>query len=452
MQLSFLGAASTVTGSKYLLEVGNKQILIDCGLYQGVKNQRQRNWQAPPFNPKKLAAVLLTHAHIDHSGYIPALVKAGFRGPIYCTPGTKALCSILLPDAGHLQEEDARYASKKGFSKHSPALALYTEADALAAMDYFSALPFDEFSTIAAGIEAKFTPAGHILGASSISIKAEGKTLVFSGDLGRQTDPIMYPPHTMKTADYLVVESTYGNRHHDKSDPEETLARIVADTVARGGSVLIPSFAVGRAQALLHILAKLKTARRIPDVPIYLNSPMAISATKLLFSCNQQVRLSADDCQLIDDNVRYVRSVEESIEINEQTFPHIVISASGMASGGRVLHHMKTMLPNSRNSIIFAGFQAPGTRGASLVDGAEKVKIHGAYYEVKAAVFNLENLSAHADSDELIAWVSHFSPKPRQVFVTHGEPVAADSLRLRIKDELGINVCVPEYLDRVELS
>lgn len=451
MQLSFLGAAGTVTGSKYLLETGNKQILIDCGMYQGVKNQRERNWQAPPFNPKKLAAVVLTHAHVDHSAYIPALIKAGFQGRIYCTEGTKALCEILLPDAGHLLEEDARYANKKGFSKHSPALPLYTEADALAAIPFFSTQSFDQPRQIAEGIEVTFTPAGHIMGAASVSIRANGKTIVFSGDLGRQTDPIMFPPRPIEKADYLVVESTYGNRRHDKENPEDSLARIVADTVARGGSVLIPAFAVGRAQALLHILARLKTARRIPDVPVYLNSPMAISATQLMFKCKQSVRLSKDDCQLMDDNVRYIRSVDESIEINQQSFPHIVISASGMASGGRVLHHLKTMLPNPHNSIVFAGFQAPGTRGASLVDGAEKVKIHGAYYDVKAEIFNLENLSAHADSDELIQWVSHFNPKPKRVFVTHGEPAAADSLRLRLQDELGLKACVPEYLDRVEL-
>ena len=451
MELQFLGAAGTVTGSKYLLSSGNKKVLIDCGMYQGVKNQRRRNWQPPPFNPQELDALLLTHAHVDHSGYIPALINAGFKGKIYCTQGTKALCSILLPDAGHLLEEDARYANRKGFSKHKPALPLYTEKDAKASLSHFEAVNFDEPVEVCQGFRVNFTPAGHILGAASLSISAEGKTIVFSGDLGRQIDPVMYPPQTLSKADYVVVESTYGNRKHDKADPEEQLAAIVTKTVARGGSVLIPSFAVGRAQALLYILTKLKAEERIPNIPIYLNSPMAISATKLMFNCNQQVRLSQNDCAFVDENVRYVRSVEESIEINEQHFPRIIISASGMASGGRVLHHMKSMLPNYRNSIVFAGFQAPGTRGANMVSGAEKVKIHGAYYEVKAQVHELGNLSAHADSDELISWLANFNHNPKQVFVTHGEPEAADCLRLRICDELGMTASVPEYMESVKL-
>ncbi|MBL4608925.1 MAG: MBL fold metallo-hydrolase, partial [Pseudomonadales bacterium] len=421
------------------------------GMYQGVKNHRRRNWQPPPFHPENIDAVLLTHAHVDHSGYIPALIKAGYKGKIYSTQGTKALCSILLPDSGHLLEEDARYANRKGFSKHKPALPLYTAEDGKAALAHFEAVNFDEPINICQGLKVSFTPAGHILGAASLTLSVEGKTIVFSGDLGRQIDSVMYPPQALSKADYIVVESTYGNRRHEQGDPEDQLASIISATVARGGSVLIPSFAVGRAQALLYLITKLKAEERIPNIPIYLNSPMAISATKLLFNCSQQVRLSEDDCHFIDDNVRYVRSVEESIEINEQSFPRIIISASGMASGGRVLHHLKSMLANHRNSIVFAGFQAPGTRGASMVGGAKKVKIHGAYYDVRAKVHNLDNLSAHADSDELISWLANFNHSSKQVFITHGEPEAADCLRLRICDELGLKASVPEYLETVEL-
>lgn len=451
-RITFLGAVGTVTGSKYLVEHDDKRIMVDCGLYQGVKNLRERNWKPLPIDPASIDAVVLTHAHIDHSGYIPALVRNGFKGKVYCTKATYELCKVLLPDAGFLQEEDARFANKHRFSKHSPALPLYTEEDARHSLKRFETVDYHEIISPVKGLETIFRSSGHILGASSIELNDGSKKLVFSGDLGRFNDLLIQAPEPVYKADYLLVESTYGNRVHSEVDVMGHLAQIINKTIERGGTVLLPSFAVGRAQLLLYIIQQLKEQLRIPNVPVYLNSPMAISATEIFYRFHKEHRLDLADCYKIDSGTQFVRSAEESIELVGKKDPAIIISASGMATGGRVLHHLKSLLPDQRHSIIFPGFQAPGTRGDAMVHGAEKVKIHGEYYPVRAEIHHLDSLSAHADSNEIMQWLSYFKRAPKITFVTHGEPVASDNLRLRIKDELGWRCRVPEYRDEVVLD
>ncbi len=451
-RITFLGAAGTVTGSKYLVEHDHKRIMVDSGLYQGVKNLRERNWKSLPVDPASIDAVLLTHAHIDHSGYIPALVKNGFKGKVYCTKATYELCKVLLPDAGFLQEEDARFANKHRFSKHSPALPLYTEEDALHSLKRFETCDYHETISPIKGLHALFRPVGHILGASSIELNDGRQKLVFSGDLGRFNDLIMQPPEPVYEADYLLVESTYGNRVHPDADVMEQLADIINKTMERGGTVLMPAFAVGRAQTLLYIVQQLKEQLRIPNVPVYLNSPMAISATEIFCRFHKEHRLDPADCHKIDQGTHFIRSAEDSIALVAQRHPAIIISASGMATGGRVLHHLKSLLPGHRNSIVFPGFQAPGTRGDAMVNGAAQIKIHGEYYPVKAEIYNLDSLSAHADSNEIMQWLGHFKRPPKKTFITHGEPVASDTLRLRITDELGWSCKVPEYGDEALLE
>jgi len=451
MKMQFLGGAGTVTGSKYLLTIGHKKILVDCGLYQGVKNLRQKNWDKFPVEPSSIDAILLTHAHIDHSGYIPAMKRAGFRGTIFCSSGTFDLCKVLLPNSGYLQEEDARYANKKRFSKHSPALPLYTEEDAIASLKLFKAVSMNNEIEVDKGIVATFTPVGHILGASAIQIKAQGKVITFSGDVGRSNDLVMNPPQPLSGTDYLVIESTYGDRLHEETDPFEYLEKIINETSKRGGIVLIPSFAVGRAQINLYVLQLLKQSQRIPNLPIYLNSPMAISATEIYCRHKKEHQLTAEQCQLIDDGTKFVRTPEESIELNSSTYPSVIVSASGMASGGRVLHHLKSLVSHHRNSIVFIGYQAPGTRGDALVSGATQIKVHGEYLPVKAEIFHNGSLSAHGDYSEIIAWLKQSNISPKRVFVTHGERAAADSMRLKLKDGFGWNACVPEIGDEIEL-
>lgn len=453
MQLTFLGGVGTVTGSKYLLDVRGHRLLIDCGLFQGYKTLRQRNWAKMPVPAKSIDSALLTHAHIDHSGYLPLLVKQGFKGPVYCTNATRDLCDILLPDSGFLQEKDAEFANAHGFSKHRPALPLYTAADAKASLDSLSAVPFESAVDLGDGIRATFREAGHILGAASIILEANGQRIVFSGDLGRPDSAPMRGPAPIPDADYLLVESTYGNRRHDTTDPAEALGAIVERTVARGGIVLVPSFAVGRAQALLYFIYCLKKAGRLANVPVFLDSPMAISASELFRKHSDEHRLSAGEARAVCDVATYVRDVEDSKALLHDPMPKIIISASGMATGGRVLHHLKALAGDARNTILFAGFQAGGTRGDKIVRGAEAVKIHGQYVPIKAEVDNLDMLSAHADADEIMAWLKGAKRPPLRTFVTHGEPEAADTLRTRIIDELDWpDVCVPDQGEKVDLK
>ena len=452
MKLTFLGAAGTVTGSKYLVEVHGKKILVDCGLYQGIKNYRRMNWEPLPVAPDKLDAVILTHAHLDHTGYLPLLVRKGFTGPVYATAGTHELCKILLPDSGHLQEEDARYAERRGFSKHHPPEPLYTEKDALRSLKQFQPVSLHDIHKLFDDISVRFRPAGHILGAATVELFDGSRLLVFSGDVGRPDDPVMYPPEPLKRADFLVVESTYGDRLHQKMDAGEVLAKIIADTARAGGSILIPAFAVGRAQMILHMLEQLKSAGHLPSIPVYLNSPMAVKATELFHRCHEKHRLTQEDCQRIDAMTHYVRTVEESIALANSKYPAIIVSASGMGSGGRVLHHLKHMLPNHRNTVLFAGYQAAGTRGEKIVHGATSIKIHGEDIPVKARICHFDAFSAHADGHQIIEWLRSIKTPPKKVFVTHGEPESASAMTRKIHDRLGWKAYVPDYGEQVELE
>jgi metallo-beta-lactamase family protein len=451
MKLKFCGAAGTVTGSRYLLTHEGRQFLVDSGLFQGLKQLRRRNWDDPPFDPARASKVLLTHAHIDHSGYLPLLARKGFKGPIVCTRSTAELCKLLLRDSAHLQEEEARYANKKGFSRHKPALPLYTVADAERALELLEPVEFGEPVEVVHGIRAEFRPAGHILGSAMIMVSHEGRKTLFSGDLGRPNDPVMNPPQAASEADNLILESTYGNRTHNGLDPEASLGTHLQRALGRGGMVIIPAFAVGRVQALLLIISRLKARKQLPDVPIYLNSPMAVDATRLYHEFRSEHRLSEAECDAACKVSRFVNSVEESIELNKSHGPGIIISASGMATGGRVVHHLKAFAPDPKNMILFAGFQAAGTRGAALVGGAQWVRIHGEDIPVAAEVVNVDAFSAHADAGELIHWMRDIRIPPGKLFLTHGEPSASSALKDRIKSELGWNSEVAEDMQEVLL-
>ncbi|HEP9100214.1 TPA: MBL fold metallo-hydrolase [Pseudomonas aeruginosa] len=451
LKLTSLGGAGTVTGSKHLLSHDGRHILIDCGLFQGLKNLRELNWEPLAIAPKDLDAVVLTHAHLDHSGYLPKLVRDGFRGRIYATSATRDVAELILKDSGHLQEKDAEYANRKGFSKHKPALPLYTVQDAERALKQFSTAPFGKPVPILDGATLTFRYAGHILGAATAEIQWGGKRIVFSGDLGRYDDPMLFDPQPVAEADYIVIESTYGNRTHAPSDPAEALGAIIEKTVKRGGTVVIPAFAVGRAQLLLYYLWKLRQAGRLGSVPVYLDSPMAINASELLCEHLDDHRLPAETCHAACAIATYTREVEESKQITASRFPKVVISASGMATGGRVLHHLAAFAPRQQNTILFAGYQAAGTRGQAMLQGAREVKIHGQWVPVHAEVANLPELSAHADANELMRWIAGLQRTPSRVFIVHGEPDASEALRVRIDKETGWPVSVPRLGQVFEL-
>ena len=452
MRITFLGAAGTVTGSKYLFEAGGRRVLVDCGLYQGYKQLRLRNWSPLPVEPARIDTVVLTHAHLDHSGYLPLLVRNGFAGRVLCTEATADLCGILLPDSGHLMEREAEFANRYGFSKHKPALPLYTQKDATDALARLRPIAFDSDLDVGGGLMLRYLHAGHILGAAMARFTYDGRTVLFGGDLGRPHGATMLDPERVRRADTLLIESTYGDRAHDPRDPEDALAEVIDRTAARGGTVLIPSFAVGRTQTLLYHIHRLKQARRIPDLPVYLDSPMAIDASEIFCRHPDDHRLTAAEARAVCRVAEYVQSVDQSKALDRNHMPKVVISASGMATGGRVIHHLKVIAPSPRNTILFAGYQAGGTRGAAMVAGAKEVKIHGAYVPIRAEVDNLDMLSAHADADEIIAWLGGFEAPPALTCVVHGEPAAADALRHRIEERLGwTRVLVPEYRDTVEI-
>ena len=456
--ISFLGAAGTVTGSKFLVRAEGRQVLLDCGLFQGLKPLRLRNWAPPPFEAARIDAVVLSHAHVDHSGYLPLLARRGYRGPIYCTEATADLLHVMLLDAAQLQEEDAARANRLGYSKHHPALPLYTTADAEAALRLLAPRPYQRPFDVAPGFRAVLRRAGHILGSATVELQI-GKDplrLVYSGDLGRPDRPILRDPEPVEAADVLLLESTYGDRTHP-ADPSEALARIVRETAERGGALLCPTFAVGRAQELIWRLRQLEDAGRIPEPRVFLDSPMAIDVTEIYcrhpedHDLEMALLMDQRRCPLCSRQYALVRTAQESRELNRLSGRLIVLAGSGMATGGRILHHLKLRLPDRRTTVLLPGFQADGTRGRALQDGARAIRIHGEDVPVRARIEVLHGLSAHADRGEILAWARGFQRPPRQTYVVHGEPAAADSLATALERELGWTVRVAADGETVEL-
>jgi len=446
VNISFLGGTGTVTGSKYLVRHGKSCLLVDCGLFQGYKLLRLRNWTPLPVPPDAINAVILTHAHLDHSGYLPVLAKEGFKGHVYATKGTLDLCRILLPDSGHLQEEDASFANRHGFSKHSPALPLYTREDAIDCLPLIKAVEFKHSFAPIQGWKATFSPAGHILGAASLLLEVAGRRILFSGDLGRPDDLIMNPPVSAPDADTVLIESTYGDRAHPKEDVVAELGPALQKLIKRGGIAVVPVFAVGRAQALLHAINLLKANGAIPhSLPVYLDSPMAVNTTNLFVHHLGEHRLSHQDAYALTHAATMVSSLDESIALAGKKGPMVILSASGMATGGRVLHHLAHHAGDPKNMIILTGFQAPGTRGATLASGGKLVRIHGRDVVVHAEVIQLQSASAHADADQILAWLSTMPQAPSRVFVVHGELGASDELRKRLQNEKNLSAMVPEH-------
>jgi metallo-beta-lactamase family protein len=465
-KLHFLGAAGTVTGSKYVLETAGPQsrrVMVDCGLFQGLKELRLRNWERLPLDSRSIDAVVLTHAHIDHSGYLPRLVRDGFQGPVYATRASADLLSLMLPDSGRIQEEDADYANRKGFSKHRPALPLYTESDARAALKLLRSAGYGEAVDVCDGVGVRFLPAGHILGSSFVEMTVSEAglaafTVLFSGDIGRYDEPILVDPSPVFGADYLLVESTYGNRRHDETDPKGRLAEIINGAVERGGKVIIPAFAIARTQLLVYYLRELEDEGRIPVIPVVIDSPMGAAATRYYAQHRddhdaEMRRLTLGGKNpLATHNFQLVAGRDGSKALNSMRGPAVIISASGMATGGRVLHHLARCLPDPANAVVLVGYQAEGTRGRRLQEGARAVKIHGEMIPVNARVEAVGSLSAHADSAEILRWLGGFKRPPRLTFVTHGEPDAAAAMRDAVERELGWRAVVPAYHEVVELG
>ena len=455
--LTFLGAARTVTGSKYLLEFNGTHVLIDAGLFQGLKEHRLRNWEEFPIPPESLDAVVLTHAHLDHVGHLPRLVAQGYRGRVFCTAGTQELSRLVLPDSARIQEEDARQANRHGYSKHSPALPLYTEPDAFRALTQFQPIGYNRPIEIVPGLTIEFHVAGHLLGSAFVIARlANGPTILFGGDLGRYGRPVLPDPEPMVSADVLLIESTYGDRDHAAEDNGETLAAIVRETVAAGGKVIVPAFAIGRVEEVLYWLRRLEMERRIPVLPVYVDSPMATSA--LHYYTGRVVELDPDMrpaqkgvSMFATTRFQAVASVQQSKEITASRQPAIVISSSGMATGGRVLHHLAAALPHARNTVLFVGYQADGTRGRALTEGATAVRIHGEMVPAAARIARIDSMSAHADRTEILRWLQTAPSAPGRVCLVHGEPQPMDALKALVQTRLGWSAYTPSYRESLPL-
>jgi len=455
-KLTFLGAAGTVTGSKHLLDLGSHRILIDCGLFQGLKELRERNWNRLPVEPSDIHAIVLTHAHLDHVGYLPRLVAQGFRGRVFCTPATRDLCTLVLTDAAHIQEEDARDANRHNYTKHQPALPLYTMADAELALALLQPVSYDRPIPVAPDAELEFINAGHLLGSAYARIRTGGRIILFGGDLGRYGRPVLPDPTPVDAADVLLLESTYGNSFHAPDDSGARLAQIVNETVARGGKVIIPSFAIGRVGEVIYWLDRLEDARRIPVLPVFVDSPMASKA--LEFYARHSDQLDADMRThrqgvkaFFTRRMTMVASPQQSKELVASRKPSIVIASSGMATGGRVLYHLAATLPDPRNTVLFVGFQAAGTRGRLLLEGATSIRMKGRDVPVAARVERLESMSAHADAAEIMKWLRGFSRPPSMTYLVHGEPEALAALKARIEIERQWPIHVAVHLEQVEL-
>jgi metallo-beta-lactamase family protein len=455
--LTFLGAARTVTGSKYLLDHGASRVLVDCGLFQGLKELRLRNWESFAVPPASINAVVLTHAHLDHVGYLPRLVAQGYRGRVFCTPGTADLCRIVLPDAGRIQEEDARDANKHGYTRHQPAQPLYAESDAYRALTLLQPVAYDRPMEVAPGVTIQFTNVGHLLGSSYVLMQLAGsRTILFGGDLGRYGRPVLPDPMNAVDADVVLVESTYGDRDHPVDDSGEMLATIIRDAAHRGGKLIIPSFAVGRVEELIYWIRRLEVEQRVPVLPVYVDSPMATEA--LRFYAARVTELDPDMkpseqkvSAFATSRFQVIASPQQSKELTASRRTAIVISSSGMATGGRVLHHMVDALPERRNTVLFVGYQAAGTRGRQLVDGAETVRIHGRDMQVRAQIARIDSMSAHADRGEILRWLGTCPKRPGRVFLVHGEPGPMDALGALITQRLGWDPHMPAHKERVAL-
>jgi len=453
--LTFLGAAGTVTGSKFLLQTDGHRVLVDAGLFQGLRKLRRRNWEPFPVKPSEIEGAVLTHAHLDHCGYLPALVRQGFAGPVVCTEGTSELAAIVLKDSAHLQEEDARYAAEKGFSKHAQPRPLYTTDDVTRALPMLQPVDFGRTVEVCPGVEVMLQPAGHILGSASAVLDVAGHRVTFSGDLGRPDHPLLRPPPPPPASETIVVESTYGNRDHIEGEIH-LLAEVVTRTIERGGTVLIPAFAVDRTEIVLLALDRLMDAGRIPQVPVHVDSPMALRALgvyrRALAAGDPELRTDLEPGALDPRDVREARTSEQSMALNRPAMPCIIVSASGMASGGRVVHHLRHLLPDRDNSVVLVGYQAAGTRGRDLVDGATEVKMHGRYVPVRAEIVQIDGFSVHADADEILGWLASTPSPPKVLYVVHGELKSSAALAARVRSELGWLTVVPHDGERVRLG